>query len=34
MGFTDVFFCPLLVNDLAQVLLKMLEKDLSGPIML
>lgn len=30
MGFTDVLFCPLLANDLAQVLLKMLEKDLSG----
>ena len=30
MGFTDVFFCPLLVNDLAQVLLKMLVKDLHG----
>jgi dTDP-4-dehydrorhamnose reductase len=30
MGFTDVLFCPLLVNDLARVLLKMLEKDLSG----
>jgi dTDP-4-dehydrorhamnose reductase len=30
MGFTDVYFCPLLVNDLAQVLLKMLAKNLSG----
>jgi dTDP-4-dehydrorhamnose reductase len=30
MGFTDVFFCPLLVNDLAHLLLKMLEKGLSG----
>ncbi len=29
-GFTDVFFCPLLVNDLAQVLLEMLEKRLEG----
>lgn len=30
MGFTDVFFCPLLANDLALVLLEMLEKKLSG----
>jgi dTDP-4-dehydrorhamnose reductase len=30
MGFTDVFFCPLLVNDLAIVLLSMLERQLSG----
>jgi dTDP-4-dehydrorhamnose reductase len=30
MGFTDVFFCPLLVNDLADIFIKMLEKDLSG----
>jgi dTDP-4-dehydrorhamnose reductase len=29
-GFTDVFFCPMLVNDLAQVLFEMLEKNLSG----
>jgi dTDP-4-dehydrorhamnose reductase len=29
-GFTDVFFCPLLVNDLAEILLAMLEKELSG----
>ncbi len=29
-GFTDVFFCPLLVNDLAQVLLEMLALDLHG----
>lgn len=29
-GFTDVFFCPLLVNQLAHILLKMLEKNLSG----
>ncbi len=29
-GFTDVFFCPLLANDLAHVLIEMLEKDLSG----
>lgn len=29
-GFTDVFFCPLLVNDLAGVLIEMLEKGLSG----
>ena len=30
MGFTDVFFCPLLVNDLADIFIKMLEKTLSG----
>jgi dTDP-4-dehydrorhamnose reductase len=30
MGFTDVFFCPLLVNDLAEILVEMLEKDLHG----
>jgi dTDP-4-dehydrorhamnose reductase len=30
MGFTDVFFCPLLVNDLAQLFLEMLEAGLSG----
>jgi dTDP-4-dehydrorhamnose reductase len=29
-GFTDVFFCPLLVNDLAAVLLKMLSLKLQG----
>ena len=29
-GFTDVVFCPMLVNDLAEVLLQMLEKGLSG----
>ncbi len=29
-GFTDVVFCPLEVNDLADVLLEMIEKDLSG----
>jgi len=29
-GFTDVFFCPLLVNDLVDILLKMVEKDLKG----
>ncbi len=29
-GFTDVCFCPLLVNDLANILLKMLELNLSG----
>lgn len=29
-GFTDVFFCPMLANDLARVLLKVLEKGLSG----
>ena len=30
MGFTDVFFCPLLVNDLADIFDKMLEKHLRG----
>ncbi len=30
MGFTDVFFCPLLANDLAHILLKMLARNLSG----
>lgn len=30
MGFTDVYFCPLMVNDLARILLAMLEKRLSG----
>ena len=30
MGFTDVFFCPLLVNDIAGIFLKMLKTGLSG----
>ncbi len=30
MGFTDVYFCPLLVNDIAHIFLKMLDKGLSG----
>jgi dTDP-4-dehydrorhamnose reductase len=30
MGFTDVYFCPLLVNDLAHLLLRMLSLGLSG----
>jgi dTDP-4-dehydrorhamnose reductase len=30
MGFTDVYFCPLLVNDMAQLLLRMLSKGLRG----
>lgn len=30
MGFTDIIFCPLLANHLAQILIKMLESDLSG----
>jgi dTDP-4-dehydrorhamnose reductase len=30
MGFTDVFFCPMLVNDLAQVLMRMTAAGLSG----
>lgn len=29
-GFKDVFFCPLLANDLAGILLKMLERGLQG----
>jgi dTDP-4-dehydrorhamnose reductase len=29
-GFTDVYFCPLLVNDIAHLLLHMLERDLHG----
>jgi dTDP-4-dehydrorhamnose reductase len=29
-GFTDVFFCPMWVNHLAQTLIAMLEKDLHG----
>jgi dTDP-4-dehydrorhamnose reductase len=29
-GFTDVYFCPLFVGDLAETLIRMLEKDLSG----
>jgi dTDP-4-dehydrorhamnose reductase len=29
-GFRDVYFCPLLVNDLAQTLLKMVNRRLSG----
>jgi dTDP-4-dehydrorhamnose reductase len=30
MGFTDVFFCPLLANDLADLFIRMLERKLSG----
>ncbi len=30
MGFTDAFFCPLLVNQLAGLLLQMVEKHLAG----
>jgi dTDP-4-dehydrorhamnose reductase len=30
MGFTDVFFCPLLANDLGHILMRMLELRLSG----
>jgi dTDP-4-dehydrorhamnose reductase len=30
MGFTDVFFCPLLANHLADIFIKMFEKKLSG----
>ncbi|MDX9990767.1 MAG: NAD(P)-dependent oxidoreductase [Anaerolineales bacterium] len=29
-GFTDVYFCPLFVGDLAAILVRMLEKDLAG----
>jgi dTDP-4-dehydrorhamnose reductase len=29
-GFTDVKFCPMLVNDTARILIKMLQKNLSG----
>lgn len=29
-GFADVYFCPLLVNDLAEILLAMLDRGLSG----
>ncbi|MBI4283422.1 MAG: SDR family oxidoreductase [Chloroflexi bacterium] len=29
-GFTDVFFCPLLANDLARILLRMLDANMSG----
>jgi dTDP-4-dehydrorhamnose reductase len=29
-GFTDIFFCPLLVNDLAELLMDMLGRGLSG----
>ena len=29
-GFTDVFFCPMLVNDLVDILMMMVEKELSG----
>jgi dTDP-4-dehydrorhamnose reductase len=30
MGFTDVFFCPLLANDLADLFIRMLERKLGG----
>ena len=30
MGFTDVYFCPLLVNDLVDILLDMVTADLKG----
>lgn len=30
MGFIDVFFCPLLVNHLAEIFIDMLERNLSG----
>jgi dTDP-4-dehydrorhamnose reductase len=30
MGFTDIYFCPLLVNDIALIFLKMFGQDLTG----
>ncbi len=30
MGFTDVYFCPLLVNDIAHIFIKMLDQRLTG----
>jgi dTDP-4-dehydrorhamnose reductase len=30
MGFTDVYFCPLLANDLAEIFIRMLEMNLGG----
>jgi dTDP-4-dehydrorhamnose reductase len=30
MGFTDIYFCPLLVNDIAHIFLKMLGQGLTG----
>jgi dTDP-4-dehydrorhamnose reductase len=30
MGFTDIYFCPLLVNDIAGIFVKMLDKRLTG----
>ncbi len=30
MGFTDVFFCPLLANNLADIFIRMLERNLTG----
>ena len=30
MGFTDVIFCPLLANDMAHILPRMLQEGLSG----
>ena len=30
LGFTDVYFCPILANDLADILLQIFEKGLSG----
>ena len=30
MGFTDVYFCPLLVNDIAYIFIKMLDRGLTG----
>jgi len=29
-GFTDVYFCPILVDDLAEIILEMVDRDLSG----
>jgi dTDP-4-dehydrorhamnose reductase len=30
MGFTDIYFCPLLVNEIAGIFIKMLDKGLAG----
>jgi dTDP-4-dehydrorhamnose reductase len=30
MGFTDIYFCPLLVNDIAHLFIKVLERELTG----
>jgi dTDP-4-dehydrorhamnose reductase len=30
MGFTDIYFCPIFVNDIAKIFIKMLENELTG----